>query len=72
MILAIITAAGMKAENTWVVGDNYTDLESARRAGVRSIFVTYGYGDPGQEEPTLRCSTFGEVIKVFQDGCSGV
>jgi len=42
------------------VGDNYTDLESARRAGVRSIFVTYGYGEPGNEQPTLTCRSFGD------------
>ena len=65
MILAIMATAGIKADDTWVVGDNYTDLESARRAGARSIFVTYGYGDPGQEEPTLRCDSFCEVVKVF-------
>jgi phosphoglycolate phosphatase len=65
MILDIMKTAGMPPNDTWVVGDNYTDLESARRAGVRSIFVTYGYGEPGIEQPTLTCCSFGEVLGQF-------
>ena len=65
MILDIVKTAGMPPNDTWVVGDNYTDLESARRAGVRSIFVTYGYGEPGKEEPTSTCHSFGEVLNQF-------
>jgi phosphoglycolate phosphatase len=65
MILDVMATAGMPADDTWVVGDNYTDLESARRAGVRSLFVTYGYGEPGNEKPTLTCRSFGEVMDQF-------
>lgn len=66
MIFDIMAVAGMSPEDSWVVGDNYTDLESARRAGVQSIFVTYGYGDPGNETPTLRCHSFDEVADLFR------
>lgn len=62
MLNAIIAQAGMKAAETWMVGDNYTDLEAARRAGVNSLFLTYGYGDPGREKPSLTCHTFSEVV----------
>lgn len=66
MIDLIMTATGYQAAATWVVGDNYTDLESARRAGARSIFVTYGYGQPGAETPTLRLDTFDAVVQHFR------
>lgn len=65
MIVDIISVSGMTAADTWVVGDNYTDLESARRAGVSSIFMTYGYGGPGAEVPTVRCDTFEEMVRIF-------
>lgn len=65
MILSIMAAAGAKAENTWMVGDNHTDLEAARRAGARSIFLTYGYGETGNETPTLCCASFDEVVACF-------
>ena len=65
MITHIMTLAGVTPENTWVVGDNYTDLEAARRAGVSSIFVTYGYGTPGSETPTRQCDAFEAILGVL-------
>lgn len=43
-----------------MVGDNHTDLGAARRAGMRSVFVTYGYGATGNETPDI-------VIDKFDD-----
>ena len=40
-------------EHTWMVGDHHTDLEAARRAGVRSIYLESGFGNPGAETPDL-------------------
>jgi len=65
MITSIMATAGMTPENTWVVGDNYTDLEAARRAGTRSIFVTYGYGTPGKEIATYQCDTFDALMGIL-------
>ena len=65
MIYNCMEAAGVVPENTWVVGDNYTDLESARRAGVKSVFVTYGYGVPGEEIPTRQCDSFESVMAII-------
>lgn len=33
----------------WVVGDNYTDLEVGRRAGLRVCRCAYGFGNPREE-----------------------
>lgn len=65
MINGIMAAAGVTPANTWVVGDNYTDLEAARRAGVRSVFVTYGYGTPGAETPTCQCDSFQALVGIL-------
>ena len=65
MINSIMETAGVTPDNTWVVGDNYTDLEAARRAGAKSIFVTYGYGATGDEHPTYRCDTFESVMEIL-------
>ena len=50
--------------DTWMIGDHHTDLELARRAGARSIFVTYGLGRADAEKPTARCASFPEVVNV--------
>ena len=44
---------GHSPANTWMVGDHHTDLEAARRAGIRSIFLESGIGTPGHEKPDL-------------------
>lgn len=67
MILHLMVKAGVAAKDTWVVGDNYTDVEAAHRAGANSVFLTYGYGHPGQETPTVCCNRFDELLCVFGD-----
>ena len=49
---------GHAPETTWMVGDHHTDLEAARRAGVKSIYLESGIGHPGTETPDLVCPDF--------------
>jgi phosphoglycolate phosphatase len=41
---AMMTAAGVTAAQTMLVGDSKVDLDTARRAGVRCCLVSFGYG----------------------------
>jgi 4-hydroxythreonine-4-phosphate dehydrogenase len=72
MIEAIGAATGHSMQDTWVIGDNYTDLESARRAGASGIFLNYGYGTPGTETPDLRLDSFDDLVCVFEDSVKPV
>ena len=65
MIETLMTQTGIAADRTWMIGDNYTDLECARRAGVRSLFLTYGYGETRGETPTLTLNSFADVTAKF-------
>ena len=65
MLEAIMARLGCGREETWMVGDNRTDLESARRAGVRSVFMRYGIGEAGPEKPDLTFETFDEFVTCF-------
>jgi phosphoglycolate phosphatase len=65
MILNAMRQTGIGSDRTWVIGDNATDLESARRAGARSIFVTYGIGSAGGQIPDVTCATFDELVRRF-------
>lgn len=67
MIETIITSTGFHADTTWVIGDNYTDLECARRAGASSVFCAFGFGDRRQEEPTVTVQTFRDLECLFID-----
>jgi D-glycero-D-manno-heptose 1,7-bisphosphate phosphatase len=39
LLLAAIQHAGLDPESTWMIGDNPSDVEAARRAGVRAALV---------------------------------
>ena len=47
----VLRAAGHDGprQAVWMVGDNYTDLEAGRRAGVKRCFCRYGFGSPRGE-----------------------
>ena len=51
---------------SWMVGDHHTDLEAARRAGVKSIYLESGIGHPGAETPDLVCPDFAAFAARFQ------
>ena len=56
---------GHGPETTWMVGDHHTDLEAARRASIRSIFLESGIGHPGAETPDLVCPDFAAFAARF-------
>ena len=42
-MLEICAAAGAAPSAVWMVGDTATDVETAKRAGVKAIGVTWGF-----------------------------
>ena len=64
-IFELMNAAGVDAENTWMIGDHHTDLEAAQRAGVHSGFVTYGIGHPADFRADQTWNTFDELVTFF-------
>lgn len=65
MITTLMAATGFSAADTWVIGDNYTDLECARRAGAGSVFCAFGFGDPRGETPKQTIHSFAELLRLF-------
>jgi phosphoglycolate phosphatase len=43
-LLAMMSGAGVAATHALLVGDSKVDLDTARRAGVRCVLVSFGYG----------------------------
>jgi phosphoglycolate phosphatase len=64
-ILALMKESGIQPENTWMLGDHHTDLEVAHNAGVKSGFVTYGIGHPGEFTADQVWNGFGELVNFF-------
>jgi phosphoglycolate phosphatase len=49
-LLATLRDAGGEAGSAVMVGDHANDVVAARGAGVKSVFVTWGYGPPAMAE----------------------
>jgi phosphoglycolate phosphatase len=64
-ILALMEEAGIAGENVWMIGDHHTDLEVAHNAGVKSGFVTYGIGHPGEFTADQVWNGFEELVEFF-------
>ena len=48
----------------WMVGDNFTDLEAGRRAGVRRCFCRFGFGEPRGEACDVAIGRMDEFLAV--------
>ena len=64
-VFAILRAVNGTPANTWMIGDNHTDIAAALRAGIHSIFVTYGMGTLGPEKPEVTVAGFDEVVRML-------
>jgi phosphoglycolate phosphatase len=64
-ILGTIRKLKADPSQTWMIGDHVTDLESARRAGIKSAFTSYGIGKTGAEKPTQTFASFPELTGYF-------
>jgi len=47
----------------WMVGDNFTDLEAGRRAGVKRCFCRFGFGDVRGETYELAINEMNAFLK---------
>ena len=51
----ILKETGSDAAGSWMVGDNWTDIDSGRAAGFRTAYCTWGYGAPDKNQPDATC-----------------
>ena len=64
-VLETMHRTKMSSADTWIIGDNHTDLAAARRANVKSVFVTYGIGNDCNEKSSLTFADFNSLVQYF-------
>ena len=67
-LLHILEATGTAAAGSWMVGDNWTDIDSGHAAGFRTAYCWYGYGAPDTITPDAVCNDFKAVIRAVMEG----
>lgn len=51
MLLDAAEALGLDLGRSWMIGDRWRDVDCGKRAGVRTIFLDFGYDEKLQESP---------------------
>ena len=54
------------SSHDWMVGDNWTDLEAATNAGIKSAFCTYGIGRIDGRRFNERINRFDELLRFLK------
>jgi len=66
-LLHILRETGTDAAGSWMVGDNWTDIDSGHAAGFRTAYCSYGYGAPDRIPPDAVCPSFDVVKRTILD-----
>lgn len=67
-LLRVLQVTGAAPSTSWMVGDNTTDLEAGRRAGLRRCFCRFGFGHPGTEVPDLSVDSLLDFVRHVSPG----
>ena len=63
----ILKETGTDAAGSWMVGDNWTDIDSGRAAGFRTAYCAWGYGAPDRNQPDAACKSMDDVKRAIMD-----
>ena len=62
----VANEAGCSLEGSWIVGDNWTDLQTGLNAGIKSCFCQYGFGNARMFAANASISSFDLLTKVIK------
>ncbi len=64
MVLDAAEALGIDLGQSWMIGDRWRDVECGRKAGIRTVFIDFGYSDEVESSPEFTVHTFSEAVSV--------
>jgi D-glycero-D-manno-heptose 1,7-bisphosphate phosphatase len=68
MLLDASEALGIDLTSSWMVGDRWRDIDCGKRAGVRTVFIDFGYAEKLGESPDYTVGSFTEAAAVILRG----
>ena len=60
-MLHIVQKTNSSLQDSWVCGDNHTDMNAAKNAGMHGAFAAYGFGTLGEAKYDLKINSFSEL-----------
>jgi D-glycero-D-manno-heptose 1,7-bisphosphate phosphatase len=68
MLLDAAAALGLDLSRSWMVGDRWRDVDCGKRAGVRTVFIDFGYNEALREAPDFSVKSFAEAANEILKG----
>lgn len=65
MVLDAAAALGIDLARSWMVGDRWRDVDCGKRAGLRTVFIDFGYAEDLAARPDHTVRDFGEAVRVI-------
>jgi D-glycero-D-manno-heptose 1,7-bisphosphate phosphatase len=65
MLLDAARALNLDLGRSWMVGDRWRDIDCGRRAGVRTVFIDFGYAEELRAAPDFTVKSFDEAAEVI-------
>lgn len=50
---------------SWMVGDRWRDIDCGKRAGLRTVFIDFGYAEELREAPDYIVKSLSEAAKII-------
>jgi len=65
MLLDAARDLRLDLSRSWMIGDRWRDIDCGQRAGVRTIFIDFGYDEPLRSPPTHTVRTFAAAAAII-------
>ena len=65
MVLDAARELGLDLARSWMVGDRWRDIDCGKRAGVRTVFIDFGYIEKLHSPPDFTVSSFAEAARII-------
>jgi D-glycero-D-manno-heptose 1,7-bisphosphate phosphatase len=65
MLLDAAAALGLDLARSWMIGDRWRDIDCGKRAGVRTIFIDFGYAEETNAPPDFTVKNFAEAARII-------
>lgn len=65
MLLDAADALGLDLGRSWMIGDRWRDVDCGKRAGVRTVFLDFGYDEKLRETPDFVTRSFAAATAII-------
>jgi D-glycero-D-manno-heptose 1,7-bisphosphate phosphatase len=65
MLLEAARELGLDLKRSWMIGDRWRDIDCGQRAGVRTVFIDFGYAEELRAAPDFTVRSIAEAAEVI-------